>query len=122
MSLQRKTPLKRSPMKRKTVKRDWSLAESKRGPCRAVGRGPCAGPIELAHSVGRRFQDIPKTNGALLVVPDSVLPLCSTHHRLYDGRRMSILGLLTMAELRNAVAACKRAGLDARRRLSGGRG
>lgn len=36
-------------------------------------------------------------------------------------RQVSILGLLTYRELRNAVAACKRAKLDVRRRLSGGR-
>lgn len=49
MDTKRKKPMKRTPMKRKAVRRDWSDAEIKRTPCRV-----CGDPnVELSHLIGR---------------------------------------------------------------------
>jgi hypothetical protein len=81
--------------------------------------------VEAAHTVGRKYQDEkvvgPRGGESYWVNPDSIVPLCSLHHKAYDERRLSLLGKLTMKELRNAVRACRLNGLDARRRLGGGR-
>ena len=120
-ALKRTKGLKRSPLKPKQPKRVWP--EEKRGPCRV-----CGDPnTDLAHTVGRAYQD-EKVSRRLKVVPAAaVVPLCRSTpektgcHEKFDGHRLSLLGLLTMPELRNAVAACRKFGMDARRRLGGGR-
>ncbi len=39
----------------------------------------------------------------MLVMPDSVVPLCASHHRLYDSHILNILPYLTREEVANAV-------------------
>ena len=65
------------------MKRDWRLAEEKRGPCRMCE----AWPVDLANTMGKAWQDVEQEDGSMLVVPDSVIPLCASHHRLYDSYR-----------------------------------
>ncbi|QIN79633.1 hypothetical protein GBA65_15110 [Rubrobacter marinus] len=117
----RKTPMKRgkgprrSPTKPSQPKREWP--NGKRGPCLVCGDPE----TQLAHTVGRAYQDDKATKRRKVVPADAVVNLCRKHHALYDARRLSLLGLLTFAELRNAVRACRKWGIDARRRLGGGR-
>ena len=111
----RKKGLKRSPMKPSQPKRDWP--NEKCGPCLVCGDPE----TQLAHTVGRAYQDEKVSRRRKVVPADAVVNLCRRHHEVYDARRLSILEFLTMAELRNAVAACRRYGIDARRRLGGGR-
>ena len=123
--LARKAGIKRAPLKPTRTKRDWRLAIAKRdaeGRCRACGHpGSPEYPLECAHTVGRAHQDVRASAKLKLVPAEAVVPLCKRCHGLYDGRKLSLLGLLSFAELRNAVAACRRSGIDARRRLGGGR-
>jgi hypothetical protein len=100
--------LKRSPLKRKTPRRDWSDAEKKRGPCRVCGFQAS----ELAHTIGRAKQDkrIKRKQGdvwvesdVLWINPSSVVPLCTVHHREYDARQLDLLPYLSIAEEVNAV-------------------
>lgn len=120
VTLKRKAPMKRgngpkrSPLKPSQPKREWP--DEKRGPCVVCGDPE----TQLAHTVGRAFQDEKVTRRRKRVPADAVVSLCRRHHEAYDARRLSLLGLLTFAELRNAVAACRRFGIDARRRLGGG--
>lgn len=120
--------MKRTAMKKKRIKRDWILAIDKvrrEGRCRVCGydwRSNGSVQLQAAHTVGRKYQDeYLERWSAHVVKPGSIVPLCDHHHRAYDARKLSLLGQLTMPELRNAIAACKRNGLDVRRRLSGGR-
>lgn len=119
-------------MKTRVLRRDWSHAEAARGPCIV-----CGDPnTDLAHTYSRAIQDEkrvgPRGGVYLWVNPASVVSLCRAksyrdgeeyvyapgHHSRYDGRKLSILGLLSMAKLRNLI---KHVGKHrARRRLSGG--
>lgn len=119
MARQRKTPLKRS-----RIKQIWDDAEVKRTHCRICGPRPYEQRnIQLAHLIGKHFQDQPVKGprGAKRwwVDPDSVIPLCAHHHMAYDQRNLSLKGYLSMRELRGAIAACKKFGIDVRRRLYG---
>ncbi len=96
------------------MRRDWRLAEEKRGPCRVCG----AWPVDLANTIGKAWQDVEQEDGSMLVMPDSVVPLCASHHRLYDSRLLNILPYLTREEVANAVESVGEI-RAARRRLTG---
>lgn len=81
------------------MERDFRLAEVKRGPCRVCG----AERTELVNTIGKAWQDMEQEDGSMLVVPDSVVPLCASHHRLYDAYILNILPHLTREEVANAV-------------------
>ncbi len=81
------------------MRRDFRLAEKKSGPCRVCG----ARPAELANTIGKAWQDVEQEDGSMLVMPDSVVPLCASHHRLYDSYILNILPYLTREEVVNAI-------------------
>jgi 5-methylcytosine-specific restriction endonuclease McrA len=122
--------MKRSPLSRKTPMsfarrpriRSWHEAREKvqaAGSCRSCGY---TGHLEAAHTVGRQFQDEKGVqNTYLWVNPRSVIPLCRRCHVALHDKRLDISGLLSWAELMNAARACKKHGLDLRRRLTGKR-
>jgi hypothetical protein len=83
------------------VKRDWRFANEKLAPCRICG----ASSIELANTIGKARQDVEQDDGTMLVIPDAVIPLCFSHHRLYDSHLLNILPYLTHKEMTNAVEA-----------------
>jgi hypothetical protein len=66
------------------------------GRCRLGPQG-CDGPLEAAHVVERRYDDVPT------VPPSDVIPLCRHHHGRYDARRVSVLEILTLEEQAAAV-------------------
>lgn len=128
--IQRKTELRasgrperkaRKTVKGKPVRQDWRNAEIKRGPCRRCGRQDA----QLAHTVGKKYQDVKVSSLVRWVNPNSVIPLCGPFgwdcHGRYDRRETGIRDLLTFRELLNAGRACKKHGLDLRRRIEGGR-
>lgn len=80
------------------MKRDWSLAEHKRAQGCYI-RYQCHGPIELAHTIARRYD---ASDG--VVDPDDVIPLCRYHHGLYDNRELDILPYLNLEEQAAAVS------------------
>lgn len=55
------------------------------------------------NTIGEAWQDVEQEDGTMLVVPDSVVPLCASHHRLYDSYILNILPYLTREEVANAV-------------------
>lgn len=111
--------------KSSAVRRDWSSAEKKRNRCRIRNEHgqACPGwPVELAHTISRDAQDAEHLGARggryLFVHPDSVVPLCTEHHQLYDARRLDLLPYLTIDEQHNALDAA--GGLElARKRLMG---
>lgn len=115
--------MKRTNMKRGQPKRDWRGAIEKiesEGCCRVCGD---SGYVDAAHTIGRAKQDKeiegPRGGKCLYVNPDSVVPLCSSHHRMYDSRRLDLLPYLYLPEQVNAVEAAGGIAL-ANKRLSGG--
>lgn len=81
-------------------RRDFTFARAKveaEGKCRLRDQD-CAGPLEAAHVVDRRF------DADSIVDPASVIPLCTFHHARYDARRVSILEHLELDEQAAAVA------------------
>lgn len=60
--------------------------------------------VELAHVTGRAH-DRPRTPGSktVYVEPESVVPLCPTHHREYDSHQREILCYLETPEQVRAV-------------------
>lgn len=60
--------------------------------------------VELAHVTGRTH-DRPRTPGAetVYVEPESVIPLCSEHHRAYDAKALDIISYLRTPEQVRAV-------------------
>ena len=111
--------MKRSPMKRSTVRRFWEDADAKmplRG-CRACG----GDGMERAHLVPRRFDEVregPRGGKYLYVEPDNIVALCRACHEAFDAGTLSLIGKLTMRELRHVVSILGKH--RARRRLSGG--
>lgn len=91
-------------------KRDWTEANAKRDRegCRLAdtnAHGDCAGKVQSAHILGRRF-DREHPDGRELprvVEPDEVVGLCGVHHTAYDERRLDLLPFLTLAEQAAAV-------------------
>ena len=119
----RRTSLTRKNVKPKVVREDWHDANRKRTHCRI-----CGDPnVELAHTIGRAWQNVKVSSLRRWIPPDAVVPLCKSRpektgcHTLYDARRISLIGYLTLAEYRNAITTCWRLKLDCRRRLGGGR-
>lgn len=120
-------------MKRSQLRRDWTYAEDKRGPCRNCG---ATYRVELAHVTERtsdRYQplriedgdpaDWTGEKGPIYVHPDRVLPLCgpatdvTTCHGKDHAKRLDLLPLLTLPEQIQAVADA--GGIElARRRLA----
>lgn len=90
------------------MRRDWTAANAKRGPCRYCGR--TGSRIELAHIAGRRY-DRPARPGAktLRVDPDSVIPLCGPFtdsrscHARFDHHEIDLIGGVTPAEFLRCV-------------------
>ena len=110
---------------RKAPRRLWGDAIAKihrEQFCRLCGRTE---HLEAAHTVGRKYQDEkrvgPRGGVSLWVNPDSVIGLCSMCHRLQHQKKVSVLRVLTWAELSNAARACRMWGLDCRRQLTGRR-
>lgn len=92
-------------------KRDWTAAIAKRDgeECCRLGRdGTCSGRLEAAHVTGREHDPPwsppddfdPDTDEVfeLWVRPESVVPLCSSHHRRYDLGAVDVLPVLTLDE------------------------
>lgn len=104
------------------TKRRWSDAIQKlqrEAECRV-----CSSPdrLEAAHIIGRRCDPLlvgPRGGEYRYVHPDSIVVLCSEHHRLYDSRELDLLGYLHLHE---QVRACEDAGgiMSALQRVSGG--
>lgn len=97
------------------MRRHWDFANIKRtveyDRCRVCGESPS----ELAHTIGRRFDDR-LANGDYQVNPASVVLLCSRHHGEFDRHEIDILGYLNRDEEIDAVA---RVGIErAYRRLA----
>ena len=131
MALERRSPMKRgggikrSRIKSRPIRRLWSAAIEKRdaeGRCRVCGHpGSFEWPLEAAHVVGREFDEKVSGKKVRVVDADGVIPLCRRCHQMQHQRRLSLLGSLTMRELRYAVRVCKEHGLDVRRRITGSR-
>lgn len=112
MSLSRTKPLKRTAMKTKRVREDWSDAEEKRGACRICGTWE---GVELAHTVGKARQNeerIGSRGGRYMYVPPaSVVPLCgpattsSTCHGQHHAGTLDLLPHLDIEEQLEAVRA-----------------
>lgn len=79
------------------MKRDWSQAEVKRRDRRCRVRYECDGPIELAHTIGRKYD----VQG--MVNPADVVPLCKRHHMMYDAREFDLLPFMDYEEQAAAV-------------------
>ena len=118
----RKKGLKRSRPKNRVLRRDWSDVKKK------MQMRECRGCsyeqrfwIQRAHLVPRRFDEVrkgPKGAKYLYVHADNVVPLCIECHRAFDAGELSLVGKLTMRELRHVVSILGKH--RARRRLSGG--
>lgn len=113
--------------KRSQPKRDWSAARAKveHAACRLCAPDESCGPVEAAHVIGRECDRPPRCrvcNGTgsdvswcaacrnkgflmnvLYVDPDSVIPLGSGHHKLYDAHEVDVLPVLTLEEQIRAV-------------------
>lgn len=95
-------------MKRQQKRRIWESAELKKereGACRvcAAHNVVTDGPLEAAHIIGREHDRWRDDLQAYWVDPDSVVPLCSEHHRLYHVRELDLLPYLTLDEQHLAV-------------------
>lgn len=108
-----------------STRRDWRDAIRKvhaEGRCRVCG-SPDA--LEAAHTISRRLQDYevegPKGGVSIYVKPESIIPLCKTHHMAYDARRLDLLPYTFLPE---QVWAVETAGgiAAANKRLSGPNG
>jgi hypothetical protein len=94
-------------MKRKVIERVWDGALEKvrrEGRCRLC---PEVYALQAAHTVARKYDEAYELEDgtyAIFVDPDDVIPLCPDCHSAYDGRRVSILEVLTHAEQAAAVA------------------
>lgn len=108
-------------MRKKPLFRDWGEVRKKaemEHECRVCGSTT---NLEAAHTIGRKYQDVRDSPEVIRVPAAACIPLCGEHHKAYDARKLSILGLLTFPELMNAARACKKYGINCRRRLTGGR-
>lgn len=115
-------------MKRSQPKRLWDDALEKvrsEGRCRSCGQGGVVGlfGLQIAHLLGRKYDSVvvgPRGGKYRYVDPDNVVALCWPCHLEFDAHRLSLIGKLTMAELRNTIKTVGKH--RARRRLGGGRG
>ena len=68
----------------------------------------CEGRTELAHITKRRF-DRPRTDyrsaptPSVWVEPESILPMCSHHHRLYDAGHLDVIAHLSTRQQVRAI-------------------
>lgn len=92
------------------MKRDWRQANRKRDVCRICG----AWPTELAHVIGRAYDQPKEGRATKWVNPDSVVPLCKEHHERYDARALDLLPVLSPGEQAQAVRDA--GGIEAARR------
>lgn len=120
MTLPRKKQLKKTQMKTKSMRRDWTDADKKMPYqwCRGCG----GDGMERAHLVPRRFDEVrigPMGGKYLYVEPDNIVALCTPCHHAFDAGELSLLGKLTMREYRHVISILGKA--RARRRLGGGR-
>ncbi len=110
-------------MKTKQVRRDWSKALEKvqeSGMCRFCGSSL---DLQAAHIIGRQHDPIevgPRGGETRVVLPESVVPLCSFHHGLYDARQLDLLPFLYPDEQAHAVLVAGGV-VAALRRISGNR-
>lgn len=97
-------------------KRDWTRARAKvegEEVCRLGRDRTCQGKLEAAHVTGREFDPPwsppdhfdPELDDVydLDVRPESVIPLCRSHHRRYDLHNVDVLPVLTIDEQVRAV-------------------
>ena len=94
--------------------RKWSdeaLAKREEG-CRVCGRPD----VELAHVTYRRF-DRPRKPGqkTVWVEPESIVPLCNHHHRLFDDHLLDLLPYLHLEEELRAIEDMGSIGLALKR-------
>lgn len=92
-------------MKRGGPNRDWKDAVAKceeEGRCRQCGieRG-----LQVAHTIGRKFDQPREGRKTLYVDPDAVIPLCVHCHQSFDAGEEGVLEVLTPAEQLYAVKA-----------------
>jgi hypothetical protein len=81
------------------VKRDWILAwekVEKEGKCRVC---PAKTALDPAHVIPRSLGGSPRG----YIGRDEVVPLCRTHHELYDHHKLDLLPYLTKGECATAV-------------------
>lgn len=94
--------------------RKWSdEAQAKREEgCRVCG----AFTVELAHVTGR-IHDRPRMPGSqtVWVEPESVVPLCPTHHAAHDAHRLDLLPYLRQPEEIRAIEDLGSIGLALKR-------
>jgi hypothetical protein len=117
--------VKRTPLKKKQLRRDWSLALLKKEEAIESGEGcrVCGTlfNLQIAHTVGRQYDPTvigPRGGKLRMVPPQAVVILCGGDHFKYDAFALSILALVTEKEYEYAVQALGEE--RARRRLSGG--
>ncbi len=115
MGLTRKAGLKRTPMKSRPTKRDWSEAidkvqdEQRCRVCLAPDGAEGGGEVlclQAAHIIGREHDEArtgPKGGETLVVARESVVPLCQFCHVQYDARRLDLLPYLFLPEQVRAV-------------------
>lgn len=93
-------------MKTRQVKRDWTAAIDKvqsEGACRYCGLSE---DLQAAHIVGREHDPLevgPRGGETRVVLAESVVPLCSFHHGMYDARELDLLPFLYVDEQAHAV-------------------
>ncbi len=123
MGLKRKQPMKRTAMKTKQVKRDWTAAIAKvqeEGMCRYCGLSQ---DLQAAHVIGREHDPLeigPRGGEMRVVLPEAIVPLCSFHHQVYDVRQLDLLPFLYVDEQAHAVRVA--GGItQALRRITGNR-
>lgn len=108
--------MKRTALKRRPVRRDWSKAIAKiefKSFCLGCKRSreelaKLGRPLQAAHTIGRTY-DLKLPNGGIFVDPDSVVALCgpatdtATCHCLFDAGFLNLWELLNLAERAWAV-------------------
>jgi hypothetical protein len=110
-------------MKNRQIPRRWDAAIGKvqsEGMCRYCGLSQ---DLQAAHVIGREHDPIevgPKGGETRVVLPESIVVLCSFHHGMYDARQLDLLPFLYVDEQAHAV---KVAGgiMNALRRITGSR-
>jgi hypothetical protein len=111
MNLSRKTATRPGPSRSRAVVATPRVAASAEQRRKVAGLGcvVCGrSPVDPAHVVPRRFGGCDS--------PDCVVPLCRTHHRLFDSGRLALVPYLrpeVERELRHALAHVGCAELEA---------
>ena len=91
----------------KLQERDWTPARAKVAAegCRMRRDGLCSGPVQAAHTIGRRYDPPhPTRPGARIVLAVHVVGLCEHHHGRYDAHALNLRPHLTEEEWQAAVA------------------